>query len=114
VTESRLRPDQAELVKVARATFVEELLPLLPADKRLSGLMVANALAIALRMIEHPQDEEGDVVRLCADIRAGRRDEDDADGLRAHLIQRTLGRLALSNPKLLAQAERALIGNERS
>jgi hypothetical protein len=114
VTDTRLRPDQAELVKVARASFVEELLPLLPADKRLTGLMVANALAIALRMIEHPQGEDDDIVRLCAEIRAGLHDEDDAGRLHAHLIERTLARLALSNPKLLAQAERALSGDERS
>ncbi|WP_240476745.1 DUF6285 domain-containing protein [Geminicoccus roseus] len=114
MTDSRLTPDQAELVKVARATFVEELLPLLPADKRLTGLMVANALAIALRMIEHPQGDEGGVPELCAEIRAGGHDEDDAGRLRAHLIKRTLARLALSNPKQLAQAELALTGDGRS
>src|SRR5215471_1282851 len=43
------RPDAEGLLAIARATFVESVLPSLPAEKRHAGLMIANALGIALR-----------------------------------------------------------------
>lgn len=114
MSAARLQPGPADLLKVARATFVEEILPVLPADRRLAGLMVANAMAIALRMIDQPQGGgDDDVAGLCAEIREGAHDEDDAGRLRAYLIDRTLARLAVSNPKLLAEAERVLTGTRR-
>ena len=109
-----LRPDQAELVEVARRAFVDELLPLLPVEKRLTGLMVANALGIAGRMMANPLPPDDDVGKLCAEIRAGLHDADDAGRLRAHLIKRTLARLAVTNPKVLAEAVRRLNGADAS
>ena len=43
------RDDAADLLEEARRTLLEILLPLLPADHRYDGLMVANAMAIAAR-----------------------------------------------------------------
>ncbi len=43
------RPTGAELLAEARRTLLEELIGLLPAERRYDGLMVANAMAIAAR-----------------------------------------------------------------
>jgi hypothetical protein len=43
------RDDAADLLEEARRTLLEALLPLLPADRRYDGLMIANAMAIAAR-----------------------------------------------------------------
>ena len=43
------RPTGAELLAAARRTLLEELIELLPAERRYDGLMVANAMAIAAR-----------------------------------------------------------------
>ena len=110
---SGLQPDQRDLLDVARSTFVDELLPLLPQDKRLTGLMVANALGIARRMLDAGDAEESDVAQLCEDIRAGSYDGDDTGRLRTRLIGRTLVRLAISSPKLVPAAEQALRANVR-
>ena len=48
----RDRPNAAELLAIARDTYLEELLPYAPKEKRYAGLMVANAMAIAQREIE--------------------------------------------------------------
>jgi hypothetical protein len=109
-----LRPDQDELLDIARGTFVEAILPVLPADKRLAGLMIANALGIAQRMGRTGLVDEPDVAALCAEIRRGGHDDGDAGELRAHLIKRTLARLAVSNPKALPEMERSLAGTEES
>lgn len=45
------RPEAAELLAIARATVLEEILPALPETHRLAARMVANALGIAQRMI---------------------------------------------------------------
>jgi hypothetical protein len=37
------------LLETARGVLIDELLPVLPADKRHAALMVANAMAIAAR-----------------------------------------------------------------
>jgi hypothetical protein len=109
-----LRPNQDELLDIARNTFVEEILPILPADKRLTGLMIANALGVAQRMLRRPPLDEPDAALLCTEIRQGRHDDDDAGELRAHLITRTLARLAVSSPKALPEMERSLGGIGKS
>jgi len=43
------RPDGADILAEARRTLLEVLLPLLPAESRYDGLMVAHAMAIAAR-----------------------------------------------------------------
>lgn len=100
------RPAGAELLAEARRTLLEVLLPLLPAERRYDGLMVANAMAIVARELdarepgtremlaallaalqqpepsgEPPSAPEETLARLEArlarDIRGGRYDADD-------------------------------------
>ena len=50
------RPEAAALLDEARRSLIELLLPLLPADRRYDGLMVANAMAIASREASQGDD----------------------------------------------------------
>lgn len=45
----REQPEGQHLLSIARTTLLEKVVPALPQDQRYSALMVANALAIALR-----------------------------------------------------------------
>ncbi|ENO85103.1 DUF6285 domain-containing protein [Thauera linaloolentis] len=54
----RDRPTGAELLDTARQVLRDELIPALPADKRMSALMIANALAIAARQLQNGDDLE--------------------------------------------------------
>lgn len=92
------RPDARELLEIARATFMAEVLPLLPPDQRLSALMVANALGIAARELSAELPVIPPVT--VADIRAGRHDGDAA--LHAALLAEAKARVAVSNPRYLA------------
>ena len=47
----RERPTGGELLAIARKVLREELMPLLPEERRYDALMVANAMAIAARQI---------------------------------------------------------------
>ena len=40
------QPDGAALLEAARRLLLDELAPLLPAERRYDGLMIANAMAI--------------------------------------------------------------------
>ncbi len=124
----RDRPTAAELIAIARATLATDLLPLLPAEPRVLGLMVARALDIAEREIsagDAPLRSElarlgalyGESVlivadsemlgrelsrlnrRLAGDLRAGRFKGDRR--VWSHLLEETRARLAESNPKIL-------------
>lgn len=48
----REQPQGQNLLSIARSTLLEKVVPLLPQDQRYSALMVANAMAIALRQWE--------------------------------------------------------------
>jgi hypothetical protein len=120
--------DASDLLATARETFVAELLPALPAERRYAGLMIANAMAIAAREcalgaqaarrdalrlaplaseIAPPSDPEpSDVAALrrivSAAIRAGRFDDTaHADALTATLLATAADSLAITNPKAL-------------
>lgn len=116
------RPDGAELLRQARRGLLDELLGALPEDKRYPALMVASAMAIALRELEageqrdaqrlaleailgpgQGEDLDGILLslrrRLAEEIRAGKRDA--APALHALLEKDARARLAISNPKLL-------------
>lgn len=117
------RPSGAELLAEARRTFLERLLPLLPAEHRYDALMVANAMAIAARELVAPAGllpEAAAVMRnerdagatealaalerrLAAEFRAGRYDMPGAerDAARRYLRAATQARLRVSNPKAL-------------
>jgi len=67
--------DAADLIATARETLLNGLLPTLTKDQRYAGLMIANAMAIALR--EHGssvgagRDEIGRLRKLLADAGVG-------------------------------------------
>jgi hypothetical protein len=89
------RPTAKELLDIARAALANELLPFLPPDKRLAGLMVSSALAIAARELETSLPEVPAVTT--ADIRAGRHDSNRP--LYEALLAEARARAAISNPK---------------
>ena len=123
------RPDAKNLLATARAAFMAEVLPALPAGSRYTALMIGNAMAIALREIEAgeaPLEAEcgrlrallpelaeapsgaplhgiltGYNRRLIEAIRAGRFDGTERAALLEHLRRTTEAKLAVSNPKLL-------------
>jgi len=117
----RDQPEAGRLLEQARQTLLQEVLDLLPAGQRYPALMVANAMAIAVREIEQggqAAGEEGAALaalfdatetsdlavlerRLAREIRAGR--HDGAAPVHALLSESVTRRLRITNPKLLAE-----------
>ena len=118
-------PDAAGLLEEARRTLLEVLLPLLPAERRYDGLMVANAMAIAAREAEQGEALRRDALqrlttlfpgaaedlrdleaRLARDIRAGLYDAlgSRRDAVRDYLRWSVVARLRICNPKALSTA----------
>ena len=66
--------DAVDLIATARETLLNELLPSLPKDRRYAGLMIANAMAIALReqhsAADAARDEAARIRDLLADFGA--------------------------------------------
>jgi Domain of unknown function (DUF6285) len=64
--------DAADLIATARDALLNDLLPRLPKDQRYTGLMIANAMAIALReqrsSADAMRDESGRLHKLLASI----------------------------------------------
>jgi hypothetical protein len=59
--------DAADLIVTARDALTKDLLPMLSKEQRYIGLMIANAMAIALREVESAADaERAEAVRLRA------------------------------------------------
>ena len=79
--------------------MLEDLLPLLPEDRRYEARMIANAMAIAARELAVLQPAQPDQKPLALAIREGRHDDDP--GLRDRLAAEVLARLAVSNPKAM-------------
>jgi aminoglycoside phosphotransferase (APT) family kinase protein len=92
-------PGGEMLLAEARRVMLEELLPLLPADRHYEARMTANAMAIAARELAVLQPAQPDQKPLALAIRAGRHDDDA--GLRDHLAAEVLARLAIGNPKAM-------------
>ena len=99
----RVEPGGAELLRVARAELLEQLLPHLPASRHYTARMVANAMAIAARELDAPDLRPIDLARLAAEIREGR--HDDSPQIEEGLRELTRARLAVSNPRLLGGAK---------
>ena len=53
----RDNPQADDLLKIAEATFRQEILPHLPADKKYTALMIANAMRIAARQFGGGENE---------------------------------------------------------
>ena len=123
------RPDARNLLETARNALISDVLPALPAGSRYTVLMIANAMAIALREMDagdaplHAEAErlrallpecgeapagaplrevvQGYNRRLIEAIHGGRFDEAERAALLAHLRRTTEAKLAVSNPKML-------------
>jgi hypothetical protein len=113
------RPTGAELLELARAVFQRDILPVLPDDRRLAGLMILNVMGIAAREItagDGPRNEiaaglarlygagEPDALfrRLAAEIRAGEFDEGPRhEAVRELLWELAKGKARAANPRLL-------------
>jgi hypothetical protein len=93
------QPAPAVLLAEGRRLLLEELLPLLPEERRLDVRMIASAIAIAERELSAFRPAVPDGTSLAAAIRAGRHDGDPQ--LRDRLAAGVLARLAVSNPKAL-------------
>jgi hypothetical protein len=107
----------ADLLKVARASLRETVLPRTAADVRYEGAMIANALAIAVRELEAgaaTRAAERDLLarlygtaeaglpelraRFCRDLRAGTFAPEREPEIRFLLRELVRARLAISNP----------------
>lgn len=124
------QPDALELLAIARETLLAQVLPALDGDARYQALMIASAMAIAMRelrpgavdlaaeleflhgLYEHdtpPATEQVEQAlqrleaRLAADLRGGELDGGPQLAVRRLLRRRIESRLALSNPKRLAR-----------
>jgi aminoglycoside phosphotransferase (APT) family kinase protein len=93
------RPEGAVLLAEARRVMLEELLPLLPEERRYEARMAANAMAIAGRELSALRPSAPELKSLASAIRAGRHDENVQ--LRDSLAADVLARLAISNPRAL-------------
>jgi len=128
-------PDARNLLATAHEALTAQILPALPGALRYTGLMIANAIAIAQREIElgdaparaecerlrallpaqsgAPADEglrvelEGYNRRLVQEIRAGRFDGEERAAMLDHLRRTTEEKLAVSNPKALPAKNRS-------
>jgi hypothetical protein len=96
------RPDGAELLAVARTTLLEDLLPELPQARRYHALMIANAMAMARRELEirPPVAEQDILAHLAAELRAGKRDRDQATY--GALLEACIVRVRVSQPRAMA------------
>ena len=98
----RDHPDAAGLIAAARESFAAEIQPFLRDDLRVTGLMIANALAIAERELRTPPQGLLDSWPLVHAIRAGVHDDDAA--LHARLAEDARERLSVANPRYLIRA----------
>ncbi len=99
-------PDGAALLDIARRTLLNDIVPRLEGDARFRSLMIANAIAIALReRSKLPVTHDlGDGAALRAAIRAGVYDPGTLDHGRiaAALLALAEARCRISAPKALA------------
>ena len=116
----RVEPAGAELLRVARETLLEDLLPQLPVTSHYAARMAANAMAIAARELEGAAGADTEEINrlevllpeckghgvleancmLASAVRAGRFDEPRMQkALDEHLRLTTEARLAVSGPK---------------
>jgi hypothetical protein len=128
----RNNPDAAGLLQIARETLLDELLELIPEERRYAMRMAANALAIAARETQAGDADLVDELRLLSelygedvvqdaganlheriakinkrfarDIRDGIFDGACEQGVHALLMEQVRARLRISNPNYLKDA----------
>jgi hypothetical protein len=83
----RDEPTGEQLLDTARNLLREEVLPALPPERRHAALMIANAMAIAMRQLQHGEDgERRELGALGALLgRAGQDQPDRGGALRGQL-----------------------------
>lgn len=109
-SEARVR----ELIGLALETFRDEILPDLPGGHRYQGAMVANALAIAERLLDGDGESGSRVAamlgmdgmsnaELAGAIRGGEVSDQTHPALRAALMNELTAELNVTNPRFLAR-----------
>ncbi len=119
----RDRPGGQDLLRLAREVLVEELIPLLPPERRLGARLVAAAMGIALRESEEdwsaaiaaevarlygleapagPHDGEELLRRFAGDLRKGAFAGSRESAAKRVLWRLTLSKLKEGNPNFLA------------
>ncbi len=98
----RDHPDSAGLVAIARAAVLAEGQPFLKDELRVTGLMIANALAIAERELRAPPPGILEAWPLVHALRAGRYDGDRRTY--AQLLADAQARLEIANPRYIFEA----------
>ena len=99
------------LIDVATDTFVDEIMPSLPAEKRYASAMTANALSIARRRLTHDDPAEAllqaldaeNLTTLAASLRAGELQGHPASEIAERLLVYLEAELAITNPRFLEQ-----------
>ncbi|MEH6361702.1 MAG: DUF6285 domain-containing protein [Amylibacter sp.] len=123
----RDNPQADDLLKIAEATFRQEILPYLPADKKYTALMIANAMRIATRQFECGENEAAAEIAALSELLGHSAADNDPDVLnnlnkqfatairsgafasgneghdkaRKHLLTSVQNRLAEVNPKAI-------------
>ena len=100
------RPAAMELLAIARASLVEDVLPSVPEPMRYEMRMIANALAIAERELASQGAADAlmpDASAAAARIRTLDLHSTDYAAIETGLRDWVRARLAISNPKLLAK-----------
>ena len=101
------------LLDIALKTYRDEVQPAFPAERRYTGAMIANALGIAERQLEHADPGAALAEALGsdspADLAAAIRSGDISDASHPDLLKTLLthvrAELAISNPRFLARRE---------
>lgn len=94
---------------IARETYRQEITPGLPKKKRYAGAMVASALAVAQRRLEHADPAHdlleatgaNDMETLAKAIRSGEKTDETHKSLASDLMTYIEAELAITNPKFL-------------
>lgn len=101
------------LLEIALNTYQDDIRPGLDKDKRYTGAMIANALGIAERRLEHDDPTDAlvrdlgadDLAALAKAIRAREIADTTHDGLARHLREYVRAELAITNPGFLKRRE---------
>jgi pantoate kinase len=98
-----------DLLDIAVTTYLEEIAPALPKEKRYVGAMVANALGAAHRRLTHGDPDAAlvetlgtdDMKSLAKSIRAGETSDQTHEGISQALMAYLEAQLTITNPKFL-------------
>jgi hypothetical protein len=113
----RDHPDGAELLSTAQKVLREALLPALPAERKHDALMIANAMSIAARQLEHGDAPERHELAALAILLGHPASTEDVPNLHAALVDanRELSRRLRAGEGDPGQAQRsALFAHLRS